>query len=186
MKQVSDWLGEGGGFDPPDCPHCGDPVRSADAPKEAMFPGAANLPWNSGWDGSCESCGVTFAHRVVSYGTYQVNTDGYSQGSIGEPGEAKPGFMGKPDTRAAAERFLPGRPFREVRARPKNVRLVTFVDEAVVFATVEVTVEQADFGKEPVAQTITLTVDELRAIMDGLEGPLAPITKQWGWRIDNT
>jgi hypothetical protein len=56
----SPWHGAGVGGDAPLCPRCGDPVRSAQAPRETPFPGHSNPPWNAGWDGRCEACGACF------------------------------------------------------------------------------------------------------------------------------
>jgi hypothetical protein len=57
---LSSWRGEGSGTAAPPCPHCGKPVRSAEARRDRPLPGYANPPWNAGWDGTCEACGATF------------------------------------------------------------------------------------------------------------------------------
>ncbi|MHB8658968.1 MAG: hypothetical protein ACYC91_13615 [Solirubrobacteraceae bacterium] len=73
----SPWHGAGAGGDAPLCPDCGDPVRSAEAPRETRFPGCCNPPWNAGWDGCCEACGARFelvVHTPLHFNVERTTT----------------------------------------------------------------------------------------------------------------
>lgn len=187
-EPISSWLGEGDGLDAPDCPHCSKPLRAADAPREAMYDGIANLPWNSGWDGRCESCGHVFEVEFVTMGCYAINEEGYTVlGSSEHPPPPSGEWAMTPDQRPASERLLDRGPRRSVSVRPANSRLVTFFDEAIVLTGVEITTTTAGFhDREPTQASVHLTLNELRQIVDALNGPLKIVTQQWGWSVDDT
>ncbi len=51
----------------PQCPRCGDRVRAPDdGPFPKQRPGLISAtPWNEGWDGVCQRCGLRFAAEHV-------------------------------------------------------------------------------------------------------------------------
>lgn len=154
-----------------------------------MFQGVANLPWNSGWDGVCESCGVRFEHTQFTVGSYSVSEDGYSQVGVGgAPPPAGPdSYVGHGDHRPAAERLEPRPPRRSVTVRPVNIPLRTFIDEGIVLAGIELTVVHHEFGDDgPKESRVMLTLDELEQVRAAIAGPLSPVAEQWGWGVDDT
>ena len=48
------------GQTPPNCPFCHHPVRKTPIEKKPCFYTYGALPWNAGWDGTCDNCGHRF------------------------------------------------------------------------------------------------------------------------------
>jgi hypothetical protein len=70
--QISHWFGEGQGKTAPHCPKCGQKVRGDSSERRGHL-GVANLPWNAGWDGTCEHCDFHFEMTLVQQLHFKVN-----------------------------------------------------------------------------------------------------------------
>src|SRR5262245_9775856 len=87
--ETSQWYEGGGrGHSAPLCKHCGQRIRSDESPRP-KGPGTTNPPWNAGWDGTCEHCGVRYElvmdlafHHSIGRAVHVRPANGYQRTCI--------------------------------------------------------------------------------------------------------
>lgn len=75
---------------------------------------------------------------------------------------------------------------RSVHVRPRNDFHRTFFDEAICLSGVEITVEREAVGSDASTQTVFLSMGELAALLEALQGDLSVCFAQYDWSEDWT
>ena len=148
----------------PPCPRCRQPVRALGfRPFPRQPEGRVDrLPWNAEWDGRCEHCGHRFELTVET-----------------DRSPSAPGQTAWPNDHQWRYR-------RTLTARPGDVMYWRFLDLQQHLAGIDITITEQHGDRPEQVERFTLTLLEVRLLMESLSGPLAPLRAQRDWTHDTT
>jgi hypothetical protein len=142
----------------PFCPNCGNKVRHDKSVRVPLFYGEAQLPWNAGWDGVCESCGYSFEVAIEHKFNLNNNNPNIDNSNINSSNIK-----------------------RRVIFKPCIIPHQTFVDSGTVLSGIEVSITENQFGREKKETYFYLSIDEVKALFDSLQGKFATSLEQKDW-----
>jgi Double zinc ribbon len=166
------------GKNAPFCPNCGNKVRHDKSVRVPLFYGEAQLPWNAGWDGICESCDYTFEVVIEHQFNPNTNNPNTNSSNTNSSNTNNPNTnnsnTNNPNTNNPNIK-------RRVIFKPSIIAHQTFVDSGTVLSGIEISITENQFGKEKKETYFYLSIDEVKALFDSLQGKFGTSLEQKDW-----